>query len=79
MKIEDIKQVISGCCNDVVFEYNGLKSGVTSEVYNSVPVFQAWHGENTREYVTLEGLLNDQFFSGKSILELIHEVEFDFV
>ena len=76
MTLEKITTVISDCCNDLYFTYNGKKSGVTSEVYNSVPLFQSWHGDKTKEYVSVEALMNDKFFSGRSIADLVGEVEF---
>jgi hypothetical protein len=76
MTLEQITTVISECCNDVYFVYNGKKSGVTSEVYNSRPLFQSWYGDATKEYISVETLINDKFFSGKSIADLVGEVEF---
>lgn len=79
MKLDNLKQIISECCNDVIFVYNGLESGVTSEVHNSVPIFQVWHGTQVREYFSVDTLISDKFFSGKSIADLIGQVDFTFV
>lgn len=78
MKTNELKQIISDCCNDVLFTYNGLKSGVTSEVYASIPFFQVWHGDTTKNYYNIDDLMNDKFFSGKSIIELSKEIQFEF-
>jgi len=72
-----LKAVIAGCYNDVIFLYNGKQSGITSEVENGVPTFQAWHGEATKEYESVDDVMNDPFYSGKSLTELLGEVDFD--
>ena len=78
MSRKELKDIISDCCNDVVFDYNGRKSGVTSEVKNYVPTFQAWHGSKVKEYDNVDDVMNDKFYSGKSINDLIEVVEFTF-
>ena len=75
---KEIKRIISECCNDVIFTFNGKKSGITSEVHDSIPTFQAWHGSDTKEYDNIDDVMSDKFFSGKSINDLVNEVEFTF-
>lgn len=79
MSKSELASIIADCCNDVVFDYNGKKSGITSEVKDHVPTFQAWHGEDTREYDNVDEVMNDKFYSGKSINDLLNDVEFTFV
>ena len=70
-------QIIRECVNEVVFVYNGKKSGVTAEVEDSVPTFQVWHGDEIKEYRTADEVMNEPFYSGKSLNELADEgVEF---
>ena len=66
---------------DVVFVYNGKKSGLCSEVYNSVFSFQAWYGKEIKEYgsLNIETVIDDPFFGGKSIGELFDIVDMRFV
>lgn len=78
MTFKSLKNVISECCNDVIFTFNGLQSGVTSRVENSIPTFQSWHGDKTKEYTSVDELMLDKFFGGKSIMDLIGQVEFTF-
>lgn len=78
MNRSELKKVIAECCNDVVFVYNGKKSGVTAEVHDSVPTFQVWHGNDTKEFSDVDVLMSDKFFSGKSIDELSEKVDFMF-
>ena len=76
MTREELRQVIVNCWNDVVFTYNDKASGVTSEVHDSVPTFQVWHGDDYKYYSDVDVLMADRFYSGKSINELIETVEF---
>lgn len=78
MNSNDIKAIITECCNDVIFTFNGKSSGVTSEVKNSIPTFQSWHGDKTKEYSNIDYVMSDNFFSGKSLNELIGKIDFEF-
>lgn len=69
--IKKAMEIIEEGCNDVIFDFNGLKSGVTSEVEDSIPTYQLWHGDSWKEYDNLNELMEDKFFSGKSLNELI--------
>lgn len=79
MKLDYLRKIVSDCLNDVIFEYNGKKSGITSEVHDSKPIFQVWHGLEVKEYDNIDDVMNDKFFSGKSITDLIKTVTFTFV
>lgn len=74
----ELKQIILECCNDVLFTYNGKESGITSEVNVYVPTFHVWHGSDTKDYSNIDDLMSDNFFSNKSIDDLIDDVEFIF-
>lgn len=70
----ELKDIIEGCCNDVIFTYLGKPSGITSEVENYIPTFQVWHGEEMiKDYHNIDDVMNDPFYSGKSLNELIDE------
>ena len=71
MNVTDLKNIISSCLNDVVFEYNHKKCGVTSEVHDYIPTFQAWCGNDTKEYSNVEDVFNDAFYDGKCLAELL--------
>ena len=75
MNKNELRKIISDCCNDVWFVYNGKKSGITSEVKNYVPKFQAWHGDSIKYYDNVNDVMNDDFYSGKSLAELIDSKE----
>ena len=76
MSKAELKQIILGCLDDVLFTYNKKASGITSDVKDYVPTFQVWHGSATKEYISVDELMSDPFFGGKSINDLIGEVEF---
>ena len=78
MSKTELKTIIADCCNDVIFAYNGKKSGVTSEVKDHVPTFQVWHGSEVKEYDNVDDVMNDKFYSGKSINDLVGVVDFSF-
>lgn len=78
MNKDKLRNIILECCNDVLFVYNGKKSGITSEVHDSIPVFQVWHGSNIKEYSDVDTLMSDKFFGGKSVNDLLDAVTFTF-
>ena len=78
MDINKLKNIISECCNDVIFTYAGKTSGITSTVINYIPTFQAWHGNDVKEYNNIDDVMNDKFYSGKSLTDIANEVDFTF-
>ncbi len=77
MNKDELRQILSECYNDISFSYKGLPSGVTSEVHNYVPTYQVWHGDDVKEYDNVDEVMNDKFYSGKSLNDLAKEVEID--
>ena len=72
-----MKQILLDCCNDVVFVYNGKKSGITAEVKDYIPTYYVWHGSLEKDYSNVDDLMSDKFFSGKSIDDLIDIVKWE--
>ena len=79
MNKDELRQILSECCNDISFSYRGLLSGVTVEVYSYVSTYQAWHGDDIKEYDNMDKVMNDKFYSGKSLNDLVKEVEIDVI
>lgn len=77
MKKNELKQILADCCNDIVFSYNNMPSGVTSKVRDYVPTFQAWHGEDIKEYGNIDDVMSDAFYSGKSLNDLVETINID--
>lgn len=79
MTLDKLRENIVGSANEMYFEYNGKKSGVDQTITDSIPVYDVWHGDETKRYFDFDEMVNDAFFSGKSIVELLNEVEFFFL
>ena len=79
MNRNTLKQTISECCNDITFFYNGKSSGVTSEVKDYVPLFQAWHGDSVKMYDDIDDVMRDRFYSGKSLDDLVETININVV
>ena len=77
MNKDELRQILSECCNDISFSYRGLASGVTVEVRDYIPMYQAWHGDETKEYDNVVVVIYDKFYSGKSLNDLVKEVEIE--
>ncbi len=77
MKQNELKQIISECCNDITFEYNGKAAGITSTVENYIPTFQVWYGNEIKEYKTVEDVMSDPFYDGKSLNDISSYVEYE--
>lgn len=75
MTVDVLTSTIQNCVNDIVFVYNGKQSGVTSTVNNYQPIFQAWYGDEVKEYDDVDVLLKDKFYGGSSLLDLVGNVE----
>lgn len=80
MNTQEVRDLISDSYQDIVFTYNGAPCGVTNEVVDSKPIFQAWCGEKIKYYNDINTVMTDKFYFGKSINDLIinNEVELDF-
>ena len=77
MKSDDLMQILDDCCNDISFSYNGESSGVMPEVHNYKKIYHAWHGDKTRDYISVNEVMSDKFFSGKSLNELADMIDID--
>lgn len=77
--ISIIRDAIEKCSSDLVFTYNGLPSGVTSKVSRSIPTFQAWHGDDYKYYASVDEVMLDKFYSGRSLTEIADEIDYWFL
>lgn len=76
MNAKTLTNIIKECVNDIEFTYKGKPAGITSTVNNYKPTFQAWFGDNIKEYSKVEDVMNDKFYDGKSLLDLLDNTEF---
>ena len=79
MTIEMLKEILSDCCNDITFMYKGVHSGITVTVHDYVPTYQVWYGNKMKEYGEIDNVINDKFYGGKSLNELVNVVDFDVI
>ena len=75
MKLNDLRNLLLAGYNDIDFVVNSKQSGVFSNVHNSKLSFQAWCGDQIKEYDNVDSLMIDEFFDGKSLLYLSNLVE----
>lgn len=75
MSIDTLKRTVTSCTNDIFFEFNGKKCGITSQVKDYIPIFQCWCGESVKEYKEIEDLINDNFFDGNKLIDIISEID----
>ncbi len=78
MTIEQLKSAVIEDANDFYFEYNGKQCGVEQTVTNSIAIYDMWYGDKLKTYTDLDVLLNDSFFDGKAIHDIIDIVDIDF-
>ncbi len=57
------------------FDYNGQKCGVEPETKNSVTTYCVWYGKACKDYSDINKLLADKFFDGRSLSEVLSEVD----
>jgi len=79
MNIDQLKAKILDDGSGFTFTYNGNPCGMEPDVKNSVFVYDAWCGENNKYYYNIDDLMNDKFFGGKSMAQLINNIELDFI
>ena len=54
MKLDDLKQCLTDCCNDISFPVDGLPSGVWPEVADYIPTYHVWYGDEMRDFATVD-------------------------
>ena len=62
--------------NDVKFKIKDTPCGVAVEVYDRIPTYQSWCGRKNKEYKSLDELIKDHFFCGKSLEEISETIEY---
>lgn len=57
------------------FEYKGKTCGVESETKNYITTYCMWYGKASKDYNGVNDLLYDKFFDGRSLIEILPEIE----
>ena len=61
MKKDEIKKIISECCNDLIFIYDNKNAIITSTVSNYVPTFEATYNGKSKKYNDVDVLCRINF------------------
>ncbi len=75
MKIDDFLAVLNDCCNDITFKYNGKNSGIMPEVADFKKTYHMWYGDRDKKYSSVDILMSDPFFDGRSLKEIYDDLE----
>lgn len=78
MTREKLVNNILDCGGEVVFVYNGKNCGIFFTMENRVWNFFLCYGDDSKEFHDLDLVLADKYFDGKSVEDLLDEVEFEF-
>ena len=79
MKKQELRQFVANCCNDIIFKYNNMPSGITAEVSDYIPVCHMWYGNISKDYSDVDELINDDFFDGKTLNEIVDDIDIELV
>lgn len=71
MKLDELRQCLLDCCNDITFPVDGVASGIAPEVANFVPTYHVWYGNNVQDFHTADEVLNTPFFGGKALKDIV--------
>lgn len=72
MKVEQIKDRINELCSVVTFDYNEKSCGVDPFSNDN---FDMWYGKKTQNVKSIDEVMNDKFFDGKSLTEIIDKIK----
>ncbi len=78
MSIKEVKKAMIDDGNDIYFMHNGRKAGISTTVKNSVFVFNAWYGSDTKEFNSFDEAIHAKFFGGDSIIDLVNTTDIYF-
>lgn len=71
MNVQKIKDQIKEIRSHFLFEYNGKSCGVDPFSEND---FDIWYGDNLKSVQSIDEVMNDKFFDGKSLTEIANEI-----
>lgn len=79
MNIEQLKAKILDDGSGFTFTYNGKPCGMEPDSMNRKTYYSAWYGDKNKDFNNLNDLMSDKFFGGKSMAQLINDIELDFI
>lgn len=73
MKADNLKEKILDADSGFTFIFNGKSAGMEPSSFDKKVIYDAWIGEINKDYTNLDTFMNDKFYDGKSITELVNE------
>lgn len=71
MTAVQIKNRINELCSVVTFDYNGKSCGIDPLSNDN---FDMWYGDKAKTAVSIDDVMNDRFFDGKSLTEIADKI-----
>lgn len=71
MTISEVKKYLSDLIGHITFEYNGYSCGVDPITLNS---FDMWYGDNVITVDSIDEVINNNFFDGKSLKDIFDDI-----
>lgn len=78
MTLQYLKNAIEEVPEGIYFTYHGKMCGMDICIEDSVWDFYTWCGKKEAHYKTFDEMACDKFFDGKSLEELVENVEIGF-
>ena len=71
MTISEVKKYLSDLIGHITFEYNGYSCGVDPITLNS---FDMLYGDNVITVDSIDEVINNNFFDGKSLKDIFDDI-----
>ena len=71
MTISEVKKYLSDLIGHITFEYNSYSCGVDPITLNS---FDMWYGDNVITVNSIDEVINNNFFDGKSLKDIFDDI-----
>ena len=75
MTAKDIKDAILEFTDDVIFYYGDESACIVPICKNSIDSFRVGWRDNVKTYNSIDDLMSDRIFGGKSLNEIAGEIE----
>lgn len=74
MSLNEIKDYISSLCSHLTFDFHGKSCGIDPI---SPDHFDMWYGDNAITVTSIDDVMKQPFFDGKSLQDIVDEIEVD--
>lgn len=73
-KKEFLEELITNW-NEPTFEYKNKPCGIKLAALNGNYTFTMWYGDNAKKYSDVDELMSDKFFNGRSLDDILSEID----